>query len=137
MKPFGARSSGPGSLSDLVEVLSFELRFLEDGGYRRSIRTPWKATSMFQDSPTCLNFDSIRVHPCEECLLMRFVPPERHTESIPCHHIPLNKTGDTVHSLSLQGSQQELEEAVKHWLQTTLDQLEQERDEGNPAPKSG
>ena len=36
---------------DILEVLKFELSFLEQGGYGRSVRTPWKATSVFQDSP--------------------------------------------------------------------------------------
>ena len=42
---------------DVLEVLKFELQFLEQGGYGRSVRTPWKATSMFQDSPSCINFN--------------------------------------------------------------------------------
>ncbi|PYX25875.1 MAG: hypothetical protein DMG82_03635 [Acidobacteria bacterium] len=55
---------------DVLEVLKFELSFLEQGGYGRSVRTPWKATSVFQDSPSCLNFnDSARPHACNECLL--------------------------------------------------------------------
>src|ERR1700758_303118 len=55
---------------DVLEVLKFELDFLEQGGYGRSVRTPWKATATFQDSPTCLNFnDAERPHPCSECLL--------------------------------------------------------------------
>jgi len=42
---------------DVLDVLKFELAFLEPGGYGRSVRTPWKATSVFQDSPSCLNFN--------------------------------------------------------------------------------
>src|SRR5438309_874303 len=34
---------------DILEVLKFELSFLEQGGYGRSVRTPWKPTSVFQD----------------------------------------------------------------------------------------
>ena len=60
---------------DVLEVLKFELSFLEQGGYGRSVRTPWKATSVFQDSPSCLNFnDPARPHACSECLLTDFVP---------------------------------------------------------------
>ncbi|MGC2323502.1 MAG: hypothetical protein WA463_12815, partial [Terriglobales bacterium] len=60
---------------DILEVLKFELAFLEQGGYGRSVRTPWKPTSIFQDSITCLNFgEPERVHPCSECLLIDFVP---------------------------------------------------------------
>ena len=38
---------------DILEVLKFELNFLEQGGYGRSVRTPWKPTSIFQDSLSC------------------------------------------------------------------------------------
>jgi hypothetical protein len=31
---------------DLLEVLRFELRFLEDGSYGRSPKTPWKPPSL-------------------------------------------------------------------------------------------
>jgi len=49
---------------DVLEVLNFELAFLEQGGYGRSVRTPWKPTSIFQDSISCLNFgEPERVHP--------------------------------------------------------------------------
>jgi hypothetical protein len=66
---------------DILEVLKFELSFLEQGGYGRSVRTPWKATSMFQDSPSCLNFnDPARPHACDECLLTDFVPPPKHAK---------------------------------------------------------
>jgi pyruvate-ferredoxin/flavodoxin oxidoreductase len=41
---------------DILEVLKEELEFIEQGGYGRSVRTPWKATSVFQDSLSCLNY---------------------------------------------------------------------------------
>jgi len=41
----------------VLDVLKFEFAFLEQGGCGRSVRTPWKATSVFQDSPSCLNFN--------------------------------------------------------------------------------
>ena len=67
---------------DVLEVLKFELSFLEQGGYGRSVRTPWKATSAFQDSPSCINFnDPGRPHPCSECLLTDFVPTEAREEN--------------------------------------------------------
>jgi hypothetical protein len=51
---------------DVLDVLKFELDFIEKGGYGRSVRTPWLATSIFQDSLTCLNFgDPNRSHPCD------------------------------------------------------------------------
>jgi len=113
---------------DVLEVLKFELQFLEQGGYGRSVRTPWIPTSAFQDSPSCLNFnDPARPHACSECLLTDFVPRKLQGEEVPCHHIPLNSEGETVHSLERQGTQLEIEEALKKWLKEAIARLEKER----------
>lgn len=112
---------------NVLEVLKFELSFLEQGGYGRSVRTPWKATSAFQDSPTCLNFnDPARPHPCSECFLTNLVPPESRNEDIPCHFIPLNDLGETLDSLERHAHQLELEEVLKTWLRSTIARLENE-----------
>lgn len=56
---------------DILEILEWELDFVAYGGYGRSVRTPWKPASVFQDSLTCINFgDPNRTYPCSECLLM-------------------------------------------------------------------
>ncbi len=111
---------------DILEVLKAELDFIEKGGYGRSVRTPWKPTSIFQDSLTCINFGDPKLsRPCDECLLMEFVPPDRRSESVPCHRIPLNQSGETAESMSQRGHQEELEEAVKNWLRATISQLEE------------
>ena len=113
---------------DILELLKFELDFIEKGGYGRSVRTPWKPTSAFQDSITCINFgDPYRSHPCDECLLMQFVPEEHRSENVPCHHIVLNEAGETVDNLEYQDSQQDLEEKVKTWLRSAIRRIEQER----------
>ena len=113
---------------DILEVLKFELNFLEQGGYGRSVRTPWKPTSVFQDSLSCINFnDPARPHPCDECLLSDFVPGNCQEESVPCHHIPLNRAGETVDSMERQYTQAELEEAVKNWLTELIRRIEAER----------
>ncbi len=122
---------------DTLQVLRFELDFIEEDGYGRSVRTPWKATSIFQDSPTCINFgDPHRSRPCEECLLLDFVPPGRRNEAVPCHHIPLNVTGQTVQALVEKGNQARLEEAVQKWLEMTIKMIEQERAAVNPVAES-
>ena len=121
---------------DVLEVLKFELAFLEQGGYGRSVRTPWKPTSIFQDSISCLNFgEPERVHPCSECLLIDFVPPGERGAEIPCHHIPLNPNGETVDAVNRYDNQQELEEKVKQWLRATIQRLEAQRAAGGSAPK--
>jgi hypothetical protein len=113
---------------DLLEVLKFELDFVDQGGYGRSVRTPWKKTSTFQGSLSCINFgDPERTHPCNQCQLMQFVPPGARSEDVPCHHIPLDETGRTVDTIEQKGNQEEIEESVKKWLRTTIQRLEQER----------
>jgi hypothetical protein len=113
---------------DILEVLKFELNFLEQGGYGRSVRTPWKPTSVFLDSPACINFnDASHTHPCTECLLTDFVPVKFLSEEVPCHHIPLNPQGETVYTMERQRTQIETEEALREWLRTTIQRIEQER----------
>ena len=113
---------------DILEVLKFELNFLEQGGYGRYVRTPWKPTSIFQDSPSCINFnDPGQPHPCSECLLNDFVPGDSQQEKVPCHHIPLNASGETVHTMERQRSQAETEDALRNWLRATITRIEQER----------
>lgn len=91
------------------------------------MRTPLP-TSVFQDSLTCLNFgDPHRSHPCQGCLLTQFVPPERRSEDVPCHYIPLNEAGETVHNLAANNTQENLETAVENWLRTTIARLEKEK----------
>jgi hypothetical protein len=113
---------------DGIEVLKAELNFIEKGGYGRSVKTPRQPTSVFQDSPSCLNLgDPERTHPCSECRLMDFVPADQRTESVPCHHIPLDATGRTIDELESSENQRETEDAVKNWLRATIERLEAER----------
>ena len=113
---------------EVLEVLKFELEFLEKGGYGRSPRAAWRPTLIFEDSPTCMNFDSKdNPGPCTECLLIQFVPPEHCGQKIPCRHIPLNEAAETPDSLYRTGTQGELEEALGSWLRATIKRLEGER----------
>ena len=113
---------------DLLELFKEELDFLEKGGYGRSVRTPWKPTSAFQDSLTCINFGyPYRAHPCSECHLIDFVPAEKRAETIPCHHIPLDRQGETVETLEMQENQQKLEDSIKQWLRARIREMEEER----------
>src|SRR5579864_7222571 len=112
---------------DLLEVLKFELEFLEQGGYGRLPREAWRPRFIFEDSPTCMNFSSKDRKPCEECLLMQFVPESARKEQIPCTHIPLSLGGETLDSFYRTGTQQEIEEALGSWLRTTIHRLEAEK----------
>ena len=113
---------------DLLEVLKFELKFLEDGGYGRSPKTPWRPLYIFEDSPTCMNYQAIDNRaPCSNCVLAHLVPLERRSAKIPCRHIPLNSSGDTLDSLYRYSEQYEIEERVGEWLRAAIQQLEEER----------
>jgi len=112
---------------DILNLLQDELDFIEKGGYGRSVRTPWKPTSTFQDSLTCLNFaDPSRQHPCNECRLIDFVAPELRTANVPCHQIPLNEAGDTIEDLEATDSQSKTEAEVKAWLRAQIERIEAE-----------
>jgi hypothetical protein len=116
---------------DLLELLKVELDFIEKGGYGRSVRTPWKPTSPFRDSLTCVNYAlPEKTHPCSECHLIDFVPPDKQKEETPCHAIPLNEAGDTVDSL--EGNQAKLEEALRDWMRRKIKELETGRAQNDP-----
>ena len=113
---------------DRLELLKAELNFIEKGGYGRPVRTPWRPTSVFQDSLSCLNYGyPYRAHPCHECFLNDLVPPEHRAEFIPCHHIPLNAEGETVETLEMKDNQQKMEETVKAWLLAKINDIERAR----------
>lgn len=113
---------------DILEVLRSELNFIEQGGYGRSVREPWKAKSAFQDSLTCINYGyPYRAHPCSECHLINFVPDEARSEPVPCHFIPLNDSGETLETLEGKDNQFKLEEALKAWLRTRIAEIEKLR----------
>jgi len=114
---------------DLLDLLTFELKFLQDGGYGRSPHTPWRRQRVFEDSLTCPNFgEPTRPHPCSECLLMRFVPSELQDQESPCRLIPLTSKGETIDYFYRCGTQIELEEALESWLRKEIRSL-QERPE--------
>lgn len=110
----------------VLDLLRFELRFLEDGGYGRSPHTPGWPTRIFEDSPSCLNFDdAARPHPCGECFLMQFVPKEKQQEGAPCRFIPITEKGETVEDFYRCGTQIEMEEALKNWLRREIQRIEE------------
>jgi hypothetical protein len=112
---------------NLLDVLKAELEFLEKGGYRHTARADWRPQFIFQDSPTCLNFDPTHpARPCSDCALMQLIPEDRRDKKIPCRYIPLTKSGETIDFFYHTGTQEELETAVREWLKTTIGELEQE-----------
>ncbi len=115
----------PSDLKEIIEQLKLERNILKNGGYGRSVRTPWKPTRLFRDSVTCLNFDEVvKRHPCNECLLWEWVPENRRDEDIPCHFIPLNDRGLNIASLEDTQHREEAEKALLGWLDSVLEHLE-------------
>jgi hypothetical protein len=120
-----------GHQRDVLDALKLELTFLERGGYERSVREPRKELSIFQDSPSCLNYAApTRTHSCAECFLIDFVPPEKREEGVPCHYIPLNDRGDTVDSIAGSGDDFEVQRAMRAWFRKTIDAMEKAEAEG-------
>jgi hypothetical protein len=112
---------------DLLEVLRNELDFLEKGGYGDSSRA-WRPSFIFEDSPACVNFRcKENPLPCNDCVLIQLVPPERRSKKFPCRHIPLDASGETLDSLYRYCDQQEVNQKVGKWLQATIEHLEKER----------
>jgi hypothetical protein len=114
---------------DILEILRFELQFLEGGGYAHSPHAPWRASYIFEDSPSCLNFkQSNRPHPCSECLLTQLAPPELRQHDLPCRFIPLNDKGQTVDSLYRTGTHEEMIAALRDWLQREIRRMESRKE---------
>lgn len=113
---------------DLLDVLKFELYFLEQGGYERSSVAAWRPRFIFEDSPTCINYGATGDRtPCTACALMQLVPSSRRFATHPCWHIALNESGETLDSLYRYSDQDQIEGTVGNWLSTTIDQLEKKR----------
>jgi hypothetical protein len=112
---------------DALEVLRFELDFLERGGYARQAWPPAKPVNFFHDSLTCLDFAAGEPgHSCRNCVLYDFVPDESRNEILPCHSIPLNDNGDCIASLDQGYNQHAVEKAVVSWLRATIRRMERE-----------
>ena len=110
---------------DLLQLLRDELAFINQGGYGRSVRTPWLPKSTFQDSLTCINYGyPYRAHPCNECHLLDFVAPEHQAEEVPCHFIRLNDSGDTIEKMEEANEQARIEVLLKKWLRERIGERE-------------
>ena len=92
-----------GDKRDLLDVLSAELAFSESGGYRHSEGDAWRPQFIFQDSPTCLEFNQNRPSTqCANCILTKLAPHNLRSKKTPCRYIPLNENGETLDSLLSQ-----------------------------------
>jgi hypothetical protein len=113
-------------LKEIIEQLKLQREIVKDGGYGRSVRTPWKEERIFRDSITCLNVtEQVKKHPCNECLLWEWVPEDHKDEDIPCQFIPLNEQGNSIAELEEAGKREEAEQALLIWLDSTIQKLEE------------
>ena len=111
----------------VLQLLKQELQFVESGGYRSAPRSPWRPRYIFEESPSCPNFgDRSRSTTCDECWLMEFVPVNLRPEQVPCRFVALTHDGVTVDSLYRHASVEESEEALRHWLESQIRQIEAE-----------
>lgn len=123
--------------TEVLESLKKELAFLEGDGYKHAPRSPWRVPYIFEDSPSCPNYsERARPHRCEDCWLMQFVAPELHDEQVPCRFVELRANGVTVDSIYRYGTQLESEEALRHWLQERIKELEQQVDAAQKLKRS-
>jgi hypothetical protein len=115
---------------NLLTILNSELAFLEMGGYRETARATWRPQFIFQDSPTCLNFDPQHTpRPCSECAIVQFVPEALRTRRVPCRFVTIGEEGRTIEWYYRNGTPEELEAALAGWLKRTIAGLEEERAE--------
>jgi hypothetical protein len=104
---------------NVISQLKRELAFLASGGYR--VGTGWAPLRYFEDSPICNRISET----CDaSCPLRNFVAVEWREEPAPCRYIPLNDAGETLNSLYVTGTNQEIESAVRHWLVSVIGKLE-------------
>lgn len=110
--------------SYLLQVLRQELNYIEQGTFDRE-RALLGTESPFSGTVACINHsDPLRPHTCSECLLHQFVPEGKQKEEVPCHHIPLSASGETVAELIAKSDQSRMATALVAWLRTTIAQLE-------------
>lgn len=110
---------------NLLTVLQSELEFVEQGGYRKTARAPWRPHFIFQDSPTCLNFDpTAKPRDCADCVLAQLIPAAASEKKVPCRFIKLKEASDTIDSLYRYGNHDESEAALTNWLKDAIRKLE-------------
>ncbi len=110
---------------EIIEILRYELNFLEQGGYDHNA-TGEGLPSPFRTGYSCLNFgDPLRRHACHECKLYQFVPEKAQTDDVPCHGIEL-EPGNTIGQLLRSGDRKRLVTLLERWLRDTIARLEAE-----------
>jgi len=114
---------------DKLQILRNELQFLDGGGYRSPIL--WRSPRIFEDSPMCPK-DPWSACPHEDCVLLEFVTRQGLQEAVPCRHIPLNESGETLATLYNTGTNEEIQQVLREWLLNRIAELEHVADAEGP-----
>ena len=132
---FRKRSQSKSNRRNVLQLLKAELQFVENGGYRRSERSPWRPPYVFEESPSCPNYsDRSRPHLCSECWLLQFVAHDLRDEQVPCRFVQLTPEGVTIDSLYRYGSTAETEDLLSEWLQRSIREIETELADASDLP---
>ncbi len=106
---------------NLPQLLRSELIFLDAGGYSAWARARWRLPLIFEESPTCPNFnDTTHSMACRDCSLMQLVPLRHQGKEVPCRYIPLNEVGETLDTLYRWGTMDDLNLIFRRWLVHTI-----------------
>jgi len=106
---------------DVLRALKRELEFLKNGGYRSPMG--WRAPLFFEDSPICPR-PAFSACPNADCVLMNFVPKKSRCQKVPCRHISLNEEDETLQSLYVTATNEQIEQALRKWLCKAIAGLE-------------
>ena len=110
---------------NLLRVLQSELVFLDAGGYSAWAGARWRLPLIFEESPSCPNFnDMTHAVACRDCCLAKLVPLRAQNAPLPCRRIPLNGAGENLESLYRTATVEELTRVYRGWLLRTIDELE-------------
>lgn len=116
------------SALDLLWSLKLELRFLESGGYRRVAESNSRPPRIFEDSPSCPNFENpFAQHPCSECTLVSLVPLQYRGHTAPCRKMVLGPNAETIDSIVQTRGQVQAEQELRVWLRKTIQRIEHAR----------
>jgi len=109
----------------LLQAARRELCFFDAGGYGRQFRSQWRPTLLLRDSPVCINYSYTgRQYGCSHCPFFSLVPRAGRETLLPCHHIPLDLSGNTIARLYQKGTQEALDRRYRDWLSNLIREFE-------------
>jgi hypothetical protein len=111
---------------ETLAALRKHLEALNNRHYRNPSER--SAPLSFEASEICRSSPYFSCH-SSRCLLMAFVPQEFRSAAVPCRHIALNESGETLDMLYRTSTNEGTEEAARKWLASAIRKLESETGE--------